>query len=643
MNAVHGKSSFWRLVWKLFLTCIFVLSAAGCSLFHLRQEVETIYNSTILVGTVTLAGHQEKPPVVVAAYAKIGNERKIAHYTVIHEPGAYELIVPKGSWYIVAFTDPNNDLIYQQEEAIGQYSDQALVVDHAGGVLLDLNVLLQNHEPGSIDFPVGMAVAQTRPETLNFTSPGVVTSLDNPLFSEENGSKGFWRPVEFFKEFGGNIYFLAPYDPAKIPILFVHGATGTPEGWRYLLNHLDLTRFQPWFYYYPSGASIKSMADLLFWKVFNLQNKYQFKELYLVAHSMGGLVSRSFLVDYGHFFPSITKFISISTPWSGDSLSEKGVKYSPGVIPAWKDMGPQSEFAQSIYRKKLPVGIEYFLFFGHSGNRNPLRPNNDGVVTLASQLDPRVQAEAKMVCGFDEDHSSILTSNQVATLFANILQPNTEFARDGKPKFSGTLTVNFSRAMPKTPQDIWPDLQILPKGKNSNEGIFLKVNAVESGRTFGPFPVGEYYVRLLANGFRTEPIQQEVTIDPHTPTRVEFELIPAGSVSGFINRQFYDDADPAGIFMAANRGQIIRSIQLTGAGVKREVVPTKEKSFDVFEHYRSSNDWIYENSFAFYNIPKGNYLLTIKAEGYEPYSEERQVIPGKPVPFTGIDLTPLKQ
>ena len=182
------------------------------------------------------------------------------------------------------------------------------------------------------------------------------------------------EPYRFFREFGGNIYFLEEYDPTKIPILFVHGALGSPRGWQYLLEHIDLNRFQPWFYYYPSGASIKSMADLLFWKIFNLQSKYQFKEIYLVAHSMGGLVVRSFLVDYGQQFPSITKFISISTPWSGDNLSEYGVKYSPGVIPAWKDMGPQSDFAQSIYRKKLPAAIDYYLFFGHKGNRNPLRP-----------------------------------------------------------------------------------------------------------------------------------------------------------------------------------------------------------------------------------------------------------------------------
>ena len=101
-----------------------------------------------------------------------------------------------------------------------------------------------------------------------------------------------------------------------------------------------------------------------------------------------------------------------------------GLKYSPGVIPAWKDMGPHSDFVRSIYRRPLPEGIDFYLLFGHQGNRNPFRPNNDGVVTLESQLDPRAQSEAKMVFGFKEDHTSILYSKDVTTLINTIMAPN---------------------------------------------------------------------------------------------------------------------------------------------------------------------------------------------------------------------------
>lgn len=612
---------------------------AGCSILQLRKEVATIYDSTILVGMVIHPTRSGNGPIVVAAYSKNGTKRDIAHYTVLHEPGPYELIVPRGDYFIFAFEDTNRDLTYQPGEAAGQYSEQVLPVEKGGGVVLNLNILIAQQE-SKIDFPQGTAVAQDKPETLHYTSPGVIAHLDDPLFAEANGVKGYWQPLEFFKEYGGNIYFLGEYNPAKIPILFVHGATGTPQGWEYLLKNIDLNRFQPWFYYYPSGASLKSMADLLYWKVFNLQAKYQFKELYLVAHSMGGLVVRSFLVDYGQQFPSIKKFISISTPWSGDSLSEQGVKYSPGVIPAWKDMGPQSEFAQSIYRKKLPAGIDYTLFFGHRGNRNPLRPNNDGVVTLASQLDLRVQSEAKMVCGFDEDHSSILMSPQVASLFTTAI--NTHPKEDAAGAASGMLTVRFSPAAPQGKQNNWPVLYLLPVGHGAAESIFLNVSGSDSGRSFGPFPAGDYRVSLLMDSFRAKPGQRIVTIGTKEVVAVDFELIPEGSVAGSINRKFYNDGDPAGIFMLPGGDLAIRSIRLTGEGLDRVLVPSREENFNAFEHYQSGKDWAYKTAFAFSNVPKGKYLLTIEADGYERHTEQRIVVLGQPSRGKGIELTPLK-
>ena len=482
-----------------------------------------------------------------------------------------------------------------------------------------------------------------KPEKVHYTSPGVVTPLDDPLFDEKNGVEGYWQPYRFFREFGGNIYFLEEYDPAKIPILFVHGALGSPAGWKYLLENIDLHRFQPWFYYYPSGASIKSMADLLYWKFLNLQSRYQFKEIYLVAHSMGGLVVRSFLVDYGQQFPSITKFISISTPWNGDNLSEYGVRYSPGVIPAWKDMGPQSDFAQAIYRKKLPASIDYYLFFGHKGNRNPLRPNNDGVVTLATQLDPRVQSEAKMVCGFDEDHISILASKQVATHFSTVIDSHRKSNDTEAGGSSGMLKVHFSSAAPSERQSSWPVLYLSPVDRGTaDDGIIINLRATDNGRSIGPFPAGDYHVSLFADAFRAKPVRQVVNLGPKGTAAVEFALIPEGMVSGFIQKKFYNDGDPAGIYMQPDTDLTLRSIRLSGEDFSRVLVPEKNEKFNPFDHYQSGKDWANNAVFAFYNVPQGTYHVTIEAEGYERYTEQRVVVPGRANGVKGIELTPLK-
>lgn len=624
------------------LTGFVALWVAGCSLYNLREEVETINDATILVGTVRASGSVEKTPIVVLAYSKDGSNRNIAHYTELHEPGPYELIVSKGEYFIFAFVDTNRDLMYQQGEPSGQYSSHSLAVEPSSGVIINLNIVIDRHGAASVDFPAGTAVAHSRPETLHSTSPGAIAALNDPLFDYENGGKGYWQPLEFFREHGGNVYFPQPYDPGKIPILFVHGATGSPRGWEYLVSNIDLNRYQPWFYYYPSGASLKSMADLLFWKIFNLQAKYQFKELDIVAHSMGGLVVRSFLVDYGQQFPSIQKFISISTPWSGDSLSEMGVKYSPGVIPAWRDLGLQSEFVNSIYRKPLPANIDFYLFFGHEGNRNPLRPNNDGVVTLESELDPRVQAEAKNVYGFKEDHDSILTSKSVASLINTILKPRTKTETAASANPGGMLKVSYTGALSQEGEVGSSLLYLLPVSKGPADGIFINMGGEGSGREFGPLPPGKYNVSLLTETYRAKPERVEVSIRSNETVTAAFDLQPDGVVVDYIRRTFYKDKDPAGTYVLPADDITVRSIRLTGEGVDRSLVPTREKEFDSVEYSLNRRDWANNTVFAFYNLPEGDYNLTVEADGFEQKTIQRQVVPGRLNVHNGIVMTPIK-
>ncbi|MBE0582278.1 MAG: alpha/beta hydrolase, partial [Desulfofustis sp.] len=552
-----------------------------------------------------------------------------------------ELMVPRGSYYLVAFADANGDFARQADEPAGQHSSRPLPVDSGGGVVTELNIVIGSNDPQELDLPIGTAVVSPRPDRRPFTSPGIILPLDDPLFAEENGSKGFWQPVEFFREFGGNIIFLGPYDPAKIPLLFVHGATGTPAGWQYLLDHLDLNRFQPWFYYYPSGASIKSMADLLFWKMINLQSRYQVPELHIIAHSMGGLVARSFLVDYGQFFPSIKKFITISTPWGGDALSDYGVTYSPGVIPVWKDMGPDSEFARSIYRRKLPETIEPYLFFSYKGNRNPLRPNNDGVITLATQLDQRAQAEAKMVAGFDEDHSSILTSSACAALVNTVLSSGPADAVD-PPEATGMLQVRFSGAAQASDPELWPSLFLEPLAPGEPGSIYLRLGPADDGRVLGPFPAGDYRVVLVADAHRAVPGEYRIRLGSEKTVEVSFQLIPRGTVSGLITTKFYEDGDPAGVYLPFEEKLTIRSITLTGLEGQRTLSPGSCDNLDIFSSYQQGKDWACGNAFAFYDVAPGSHILAVEADGFELYRKSREVVPGRANPYQAIELQPLK-
>jgi len=258
----------------------------------LKQEVNQGQASTILVGRIS-TDFPGNGPIVVAAYAMNQGNRAVEHYSILHDYGEYELMVRKGNYSVFAYWDKNSNLIYDAGEPAGEYGDQKMVSAPAGGVVPEINIAI-TEKVKTIDVPFGFEISSVKPGKLHSRLAGATIDLDDELFSEENGIKGFWEPASFFKEFGGNIYFLEEYDPEKIPMLFIHGAADTPRSWKYFIDNIDRTRFQPWLFFGPSGTRIQSAAHLLSWKLGNLQIKYNFDQLYITAHSMGG-VSRQVL------------------------------------------------------------------------------------------------------------------------------------------------------------------------------------------------------------------------------------------------------------------------------------------------------------------------------------------------------------
>jgi pimeloyl-ACP methyl ester carboxylesterase len=201
----------------------------------------------------------------------------------------------------------------------------------------------------------------------------------------------------------------------------VHGINGTPANFRTLIERMDKGRFQPWVYYYPSGAALPGVADHLTQTMRKLELQYGFKRFVVVAHSMGGLVSRGFLQRYraGGGKAEIPLFVSIATPWGGHKGAELGVKTAPAVVRVWIDMAPGSEYLKSIYEKD--PGVPHYLMFSYRQGGLSLGEANDGTVTVASQLRAAAQQGAMRVEGFNESHMSVLESSAVAARLNELL------------------------------------------------------------------------------------------------------------------------------------------------------------------------------------------------------------------------------
>jgi len=96
-----------------------------------------------------------------------------------------------------------------------------------------------------------------------------------------------------------------PYDPHRIPVLFVHGLNSHPLMWRDVINYLrfdpDLRgKYQFWVFYYPTGWPPAYSAMRLREELAAVDKVYRRQHnMVLIGHSMGGIISRLQVISPG--------------------------------------------------------------------------------------------------------------------------------------------------------------------------------------------------------------------------------------------------------------------------------------------------------------------------------------------------------
>jgi pimeloyl-ACP methyl ester carboxylesterase len=193
--------------------------------------------------------------------------------------------------------------------------------------------------------------------------------LNDPALAKiDLSTTGLLRPDEAQQLTG--LYMLEPYDPGKIPVLFVHGLWSSPITWMEMFNDLagspDVRQhYQFWFYLYPSGQPFWLSATRLRNDLIDVRATVDpqhrapaLDQMVLVGHSMGGLVSRMQTLDSGNDFwnivsdkpfqlvnaerpvrddlerlfffepnPSIRRVVTIGTPHRGSSFSNDTTRW----------------------------------------------------------------------------------------------------------------------------------------------------------------------------------------------------------------------------------------------------------------------------------------------------------------------------
>jgi hypothetical protein len=99
------------------------------------------------------------------------------------------------------------------------------------------------------------------------------------------------------------LYQLQPYDPERIPLVFVHGLVSTPRMWRNVINELETDpvlrrRYQCLVFGYPTGNPPAYSAMRLREELEKFRKLHpNSKDFVLVGHSMGGLLTRMQVTD----------------------------------------------------------------------------------------------------------------------------------------------------------------------------------------------------------------------------------------------------------------------------------------------------------------------------------------------------------
>ncbi|QJR15729.1 alpha/beta fold hydrolase [Usitatibacter palustris] len=422
----------------LCLALAFGFVAGGCVFRDVREQQREIDAACVVAGSVATQDELQGPIVVtLARRADDGAWRAVDNF-VLEGKGRWVFVAPPGAYGLAAFEDVNRDLQYQPGEAFALIDPSGPIRCTAGARLTDFTLRVPEKSEGRLDATFDVSRLEPRdPSSREYatlgqlTSLGEVTALSHARFDDDNARSGMWRPLDFVVAGYAGVYFLEPYDPRKIPVLFVHGINGTPANFSYLIEHLDRTRFQPWVYYYPSGAHLGNVARHLDQSIVKLSLRHDVRRIAVVAHSMGGLVARGFVLQHqGRADPTqIVAFVTISTPWNGHAAAELGVKNAPAVVRAWEDIAPGSEYLRGLYARPVPGEPPHHLIFTFERRASSFGPSDDQTVTVASQLAAPAQRNATRVYGFDATHMSVLRDPEAAALVNQVLSRALDPAR----------------------------------------------------------------------------------------------------------------------------------------------------------------------------------------------------------------------
>ena len=406
------------------------LLVSSCGIMDLKEDLEDVTEgygylkgsaSGLDDGSVILVGLFENEPDGIS----IVKARSVS-------PGEpFYMLVQKADYTLLAFSDTNGDFTYQSGEPAARIDGPTInwFSTMEGQDRVDYSALeIQQIDLASttdLNQQLGLsmsALLEANRIAKNFLR---VLSWDDDAFSDENRDLGIWEPGAFQEKVGYGLYVLKEFDPTQKTILLVHGINDTPRIFEDFANAIP-DDYQLLLFHYPSAFPLEYTSYILNEALDELIRRYQLPQLDVVAHSMGGLVSKGMMYQADEKLLQRTRlFITMASPFGGHSAAAAGLKWSPVIAPVWWAMAPGSDYLQIIDGVDLTQGPNHHLIYTYSHEVGGEREEDDGVVTVESQLVESAQRNAIATYGVADNHVGVVTNPCTLALVPAILQDGT--------------------------------------------------------------------------------------------------------------------------------------------------------------------------------------------------------------------------
>jgi len=441
---------------KVFILLNLIVSAlliSSCAIKDLHDALGTIeQNYGYFKGQAS--GADEGSAVLVGLFRRDEEGITLTSVRAVSLGEPFYILVQDADYAVLAFSDSNGDFAYQPGEPAARLDDPVINwardmeledrIDYDALQIQQIDLTSKTRLEQELDFSLGaLRKVQNVSETFLQT-----VSWDDERFSAENVKLGMWELDSFLEEVGYGLYVLKDFDPTQNSILLVHGINDSPRVFESLVNAIPAD-YQLLLFHYPSAASLKYTSYILSEALDELIRRVQVPQLDIIAHSMGGLVSKGMIDQTDEAVRQRMRlFISIASPFGGHTGAASGLKWSPAIAPVWWAMAPDSPYLQLIAGLDLSQGPSHHLIFTFSHEAGGKSEGDDGVVTVKSQLTESAQRNATAIYGIADNHVGAVSNPCTLALLTAILQDGT--TRATVPDCG---SANASPASPDTASD----------------------------------------------------------------------------------------------------------------------------------------------------------------------------------------------